>query len=124
MLAAEKGRDVEGNIVSEGARAAHRHLLGAMPGLGLTPSNNSGHVRAVRLHDPKNRYVFSWIPAQRHLLFYIRKPALSVASRLKQAVTLTPLRCSQNPAGEITIRIEREEEARVLVEWLREQLPL
>jgi len=124
MPAVEEDRDVERNIADEETRAAHRYLLQAMPGLGLTPSKNSGHVRAVRLHDVENRYVFSWIPAKRHLLFYVRKPALAAASNLKQSIANTSLRANANPRGEITIRIERESEARGLVEWLKDKLPL
>lgn len=124
MPAAEKDRDVESNIISEETRAAHRYLLEMMPGLGLTPSHNSGHVRAVRLHDVENRYLFSWIPSQRHLLFYIRKPALSATPHLQQRVPKNSLRTSTNPAGEVTIRLERENEARALVDWLASELPL
>lgn len=124
MTAGERNRDVERNIASEETRAAHRYLMAAMPGLGLTPSQNSGHVRAVRLHDVEDRYVFSWIPAKRHLLFYIRKPALKVASHLKQSVAGMGLQTVENPAGEITVRVESESEAHALVSWLTGELPL
>lgn len=124
MPATEDKRDVEAKIVSEEARSAHHHLLSAMPGLGLTPSQNSGHVLAVRLHDVENRYAFSWIPAKGHLLFYIRKPALAAASRLRQTITSTGLHAAENPAGEITVRIERDADARILIDWLQAHLPL
>jgi hypothetical protein len=124
MPMVEEGRDVEHNIVSEDTRKAHRYLLEIMPRLGLTPSLNSGHVRAVRLHDVENRYLFSWIPGQRHLLFYIRKPARSAAPHLQQSIVQTSLRTAKNPAGEITVRVEREEDARMLADWLASELPL
>ena len=76
-------RDVETKIQGERALAAHRLLLAELPKLGLTPSHNSGFVKAVRVHDVRSRYVFSWIPARQHLLFYVRKPALNSAPNLR-----------------------------------------
>lgn len=118
MASANPSRDVEEKIVSSEALAAQRLLLDAMPGLGLTPSSNSGHVKAVRLHDSYNRYVFSWVPAKGHLLFYVRKPALTVSPELAVSIQSTALPISRNPAGEITIRIENSAAARLLLDWL------
>jgi hypothetical protein len=124
MPATEQKRDAAEKIVNPATKTAHDLLLQTMPSLGLTPSHNSGHVKAVRLHDVENRYLFSWIPSQAHLLFYVRKPALTAASRLLQSIRKTSLVSTRNPAGEITIRIEREAHARELIEWLTTELPL
>lgn len=117
-------RRADENIASALAQAAHDALLQAMPSLGLTPSNNSGHAKAVRLHDVENRYLFSWIPAKAHLLFYIRKPALNAAPQLRHSAKLTGLQTAENPAGEVTIRIEKEADAQQLIKWLAASLPL
>lgn len=119
-----EGRRPDEKIASASAQAAHDFLLRKLPSLGLTPSNNSGHAKAVRLHDVENRYLFSWIPAKAHLLFYVRKPALDVASQLRQSVKTIGLQTAENPAGEVTIRIEREMDAQQLLSWLTASLPL
>ena len=114
-------RDVESNIVSDRTRTAHRHLLATVTSVGLTPSHNSGHVRAVRLHDPYRRYLFSWIPAQHHLTFYIRKPALALVGTLRQTIAQTGLSTQTNPAGEIKVRVQGETDAIALIAWLANQ---
>ena len=117
-------RDIEEKIVGARTLAAHRLLLAEMPRLGLTPSHNSGHVRAVRLHDLYDRYVFSWIPNQQHLLFYIRLPALNAAPSLKASAERELPGVSVNNAGEVTARIEGTEDAQLALRWLATVLPL
>ena len=117
------GREVDGKITDPAVLAAHRFLVEQMPKLGLTPSNNSGHVKAVRLHDVENRYLFSWIPNNAHLLFYIRKPALKAAPHLHQSFSATAPEATQNPAGETTFRITNMETAEKVVGWLKAELP-
>lgn len=116
--------DVSEKIKSIDAKAAHNALLEAMPGLGLAMSFKSGVVAAVKLHDNYDRYLFAWIPAQAHLLFYIRKPALAEAMHLHQSVLKLPLTAKRNTAGETTIRLVNLKEAETLIMWLSENLPL
>lgn len=117
-------RDVSGKLQSVDAKAAHNALLDAMPSLDLTISFKSGVVAAVRLHDAYNRYLFAWIPAQAHLLFYIRKPALAEAKHLHQSVLKVLPSAKRNKAGEITVRLLNLKDAQVLMKWLEENLPL
>jgi len=117
-------RDPEAFIKSEGVRAAHHLLLAELPKLGLTPSHNSGHVQAVRLHDVADRYLFSWIPNQHHLLFYVRKPALNAAANLRGSAVHRLPRTSENNAGEVTSRLETSQDAQAVLEWLQDILPL
>ena len=118
------GNDLEDRIQSERALAAHRLLLAELPKLGLTPSRNSGHVKAVRLHDIQNRYVFSWIPNAAHLLFYVRKPALNTSPHLRVSAGKGLPNVRTNPAGEVTSRLEGDEDARTVLIWLKSVLPL
>ena len=116
--------DVSEKIISIDAKAAHNALLEAMPGLGLAVSFKSGVVAAVKLHDNYDRYLFAWIPAQAHLLFYIRRPALAEGTHLHQSVLKLSLTAKKNTAGEITIRLVNLKEAEALITWLSENLPL
>jgi hypothetical protein len=117
-------RDPESWIRGAGILAGHRLLLEELPRLGLTPSHNSGHVEAVRLHDVHNRYVFSWIPNQHHLLFYVRNPALKTSRPLRGMALRDLPRTKENPAGEVTARLETEQDAQLVVDWLKRVLPL
>ena len=116
--------DVSEKIKSIDAKAAHNALLEAMPGLGLAMSFKSGVVAAVKLHDNHNRYLFAWIPAQAHLLFYIRRPALAEATHLHQSALKLGLTVQTNTAGETTIRLVNLKDAETLIAWLSENLPL
>ena len=121
---AEKHVDNLEVIQSPGTRAAYFHLLLAAERAGLRSSCNTGVVRAVRLHDSRDRYLFSWIVNLGHLLFYLRLPALAVAEHLsKEAQARFPV-TNVNPGGETTIRIESLQDATELAEWLLPQLPL
>lgn len=120
----QNDRDPETVIRDKGVLAAHRLLLTEAPKLGLTPSHNAGHVRAIRLHDHHNRYVFSWIGNPRHLLFYVRLPALNTSSSLRKSAHESLPQTSENPAGEVKARLEGVDDARAVVTWLRTILPL
>jgi hypothetical protein len=124
MLQNDSKRDVEAKIVGERTLAAHKRLLEELPKLGLRASHNTGHVRAVRLHDDDGRYLFSWIPSAHHLLFYVRKPALNAAPQLGAAAKKALPGVNENPAGELTVRIEGIADAELIVHWLSEHLPL
>lgn len=117
-------RDTGANITSERVLIAHRLLLDRVTKLGLTPSHNSGHVRAVRLHDVHNRYLFSWIPNQHHLLFYVRRPAMNAAPNLRSSAKADLPRPRENNAGEVTARLEGPEDAQAVFDWLSAVLPL
>ena len=119
-----EGRDLEGSISSERVLAAHRLLIAQVPGLGLKLSHNSGHVKAVRLHDAKNRYLFSWIPAQQHLLFYVRRPALNSSPHVRESAFGALPRTDTNPRGEVTSKLEGAEDAKAVISWLSQLLPL
>ena len=116
--------NVAEKIKSIDAKAAHSALLEGMPGLGLKMSFKSGVVAAVKLHDNYHRYLFAWIPAQAHLLFYIRRPALAEAIHLHQSVLKLGLTVQRNTAGETTIRLVNLKDAETLLTWLSENLPL
>ena len=123
-MAGPNERNPEAFINSERVLAAHRLLLSELPKLGLTPSHNSGHVHAVRLHDVHNRYVFSWITNPHHLLFYVRRPALKSSYPLRGSAHRSLPRSSENKAGEVKARLESEREARQVLDWLTATLPL
>lgn len=108
-------------IQSIAAKAAYVHLLIAAERAGLRSSCKSGHVRAVRLHDRQDRYVFAWSANRGHLLFYLRHPAIQAQPELPAQAAGEQLfagRTNENPGGETTIRIETIEEARKLSDWL------
>lgn len=119
-------RHLEGlEVIREsGTRAAYLHLLLASERAGLRSSCNTGVVHAVRLHDSRGRYLFSWIANQGHLLFYLRLPALEAASHLARNARGRFAVTNVNPAGETTIRIETLAEAAEVADWLFPQLPL
>jgi hypothetical protein len=117
-------RDPEAFIKSARVLAAHRLLLSELPKLGLTPSHNSGHVHAVRLHDVYNRYVFSWITNPHHLLFYVRRPALNSSYPLRESAHRNLPATSENRVGEVKARLEGEGDAKTMINWLRTVLPL
>lgn len=123
-MAGPVARDPEAFIKSERVLAAHRLLLSELPKLGLTPSHNSGHVHAVRLHDVHNRYLFSWIPNQHRLLFYVRRPALNASYPLRGMALRELPKAGENPAGEVTSRVEGEQDAQSVLRWLKVVLPV
>lgn len=78
----------------------------------------SGHVPSVDLRWDGS-HMFSWIPNRKHLLFYIRKPALATDATLAEcAFANHPADASRNAAGEVTIRIADPTAAGVLTDWL------
>jgi hypothetical protein len=123
-MAGPSERDPEAFIKSERVLAAHRLLLSELPKLGLTPSHNSGHVQAVRLHDVHNRYVFSWITNAHHLLFYVRQPALNSSYPLRGMAHRDLPHPTESNAGEVKARLEGEGDAKAVLGWLRAVLPL
>lgn len=105
-------------------REAAANLKNGLAELGLTPSPNTGHVRAVRFHDEYRRYLFSFIINQASLLFYVRLPALKASSVLAlQAAERFPS-AKSNPAGETTILLSSMADAEAVVAWLSGALPL
>lgn len=122
----EAGRHVErlGAIMNDDGKAAYLYLLLSAERAGLRSSCNTGHVKAVRLHDSKNRYLFSWSANQAHLLFYLRRPALEAKDDLAASARNAFPRTNTNPGGEETITVSSLEEAKELWAWLLTQLPL
>lgn len=123
-MAGRPARDLEERIRSAPVLEAHRLILEETPKLGLTPSHNTGHVHAVRLHDEHNRYVFSWIVNPHHLLFYVRLPALHSQPGLRASAHKALPGPEENTAGEVKSRLESRQDAEKVVEWLRSSTPL
>lgn len=123
-MAGRPARNLEERIRSAPVLEAHRLLLAETPRLGLTPSHNTGHVHAVRLHDEHNRYVFSWIVNPHHLLFYVRPPALNSQPSLRAAAHKALPRPTENTAGEVKSRLEGKQDAETVLAWLKSSLPL
>lgn len=113
-----------GRIEREGVKASYVHLLVLAERHGLRTSCKTGKVPAVRMHDARDRYLFSCIPNQHHLLFYLRAPALEAAPELHGAAAELFPSVQKNPAGETTLRIETLSDAFRLSEWLFPLLPL
>lgn len=119
-LAADAARHVENleAIRDPLTRAAYVWLLLESERAGLRSSCNSGKVHAVRLHDHADRYLFSWSANIGHLLFYLRRPALDFLPGLAASAKETFASASDNPGGEITIRLHDVREAAELAAWL------
>lgn len=111
-------------IQSEKAREAYRLLVRNARKLGLAVSYKSGHVPAVRLHDVRGSYLFSFIPNKDDLLFYVRKPAIKANGCLPEQARSLGLKSQQNPRGEQTLRLEDAMQAGRIIEWLRTVMPL
>lgn len=124
MVGGSNDRDPEAFIRNDRVLAAHRLLLSELPKLGLTPSHNSGHVQAIRLHDVYDRYVFSWVTNAHHLLFYVRLPALNTSYPLRALAHRDLPQSSENTAGEVKARLEDEQDTKAVLDWLRTVLPL
>jgi len=111
-------------IQRDKAREAYRLLVRHAPELGLAVSYKSGHVPAVRLHDVRGRYLFSFIPNKDDLLFYVRKPAIKAGGYLAEQARSLGLKSQQNRSGEETLRLEDAIQAGRVIEWLRTVMPL
>jgi hypothetical protein len=116
----------------EPVREAYRLLVGEAPRLGLTPSAKSGVLPAIRLHDERDRYAFSFNVNTRDLLFYLRDPALAAspdlamrAERAGFAIEVPSERAPRDkPKTERQIRLSSPDDARRLIAWLATELPL
>jgi len=111
-------------IKSPDARAAYRYLVDHSSALGLVPSYKTGRVPALKWHDARGRYLFSFIPNQSDLLFYLRQPALAAAPHLDAHARKLGLDCSLNPSGEVTVRLRTAKDAAAVTAWLKTMLPL
>ena len=89
---------------------------------GFETSPNSGNVYAVRVHDRAGKYVFSYIANAHDLLFYLRLPAFKVHDGLKSAAKVSAFDFTQNPKGELTLRIDGTDTAKALFSWLIGQI--
>lgn len=98
--------------------AAHVHLIDCAARMELRAAAHSSVLSAVKLYDRHGRYLFSWIINAHHLLFYIRKPALELAPQLAGGALRQLKGAKTNPAGEVTVRLERAADAEALVNWL------
>jgi hypothetical protein len=113
-------------LVNETIALAHERLSAAFRRSGHTLGQTSGVIEGVTVHDPRGRYLFAWHKNPRHLLFYVRMPALEAQSTLRQkALSRHPRdQVSRNPSGETTITIYNDDEAEMLLGWLMPALPL
>lgn len=86
----------------------------------------SGVIRGVAVWDKNNRYLFAWQVKERHILFYIRCPALVVAGELHGLALANHSkdRVTVNRRGETKIRLEIIGDAETLARWLLPRLPL
>ncbi len=85
----------------------------------LIKSPNSGAAKAMRFHDNENRYLFSFIVNNAHLLFYIRKPAISLQSSVL-AMAKSVFETARFNKGEIAIPITNRKDALKLMTLLDE----
>jgi hypothetical protein len=73
-------------------------------------------VPSVDYFDARGDWRFSFIPNQRHLLFYLRHPALNSEPELKsQAAAIFCLKQNRAEEGQIYIRTARD--ARAVASW-------
>lgn len=113
-----------GRISTEAARAAYALLVDRAKSLGMQGVYKRGVVPAVEWRDTDGDYLFSFIPNQSHLLFYIRNPALGRAPSLAASAASLGMDARTNPSGETTLRISDASDARRLADWLSAKLPL
>jgi len=69
-------------------------------------------------------YLFSFIPNQHDLLFYVRIRALRRAPELAREAQQLGLAWEWNPSKELTLRIRNQSDATTVAEWLARKLPL
>jgi hypothetical protein len=111
-------------ISTESARAAYALLVDRAGSIGMQADYKRGVVPAVEWRDTNGDYLFSFIPNESHLLFYIRKSALGLAPSLAAGAASLGMGARTNPSGETTLRIADAGDARRLADWLSERLPL
>ena len=107
-------------IQAEPVRSAYQLLVQEMSILGLAMRFKTGQVPAVEWQNERGRRPFSFIPNGAHLLFYLRKPALTIAPHLGKQARLLGFQTRRNSREEETFRITNVAEARQLVALLRE----
>jgi hypothetical protein len=112
--------------MDETIRVAHERLSAALRERGCTLGPTPGVIEGVTVHDRAGRYLFAWHTHPKHLLFYLRKPALEAKSTLRQkAVGRHPKdQVNRNPGGETTITLNSDADAALLLSWLLPELPL
>lgn len=116
----ESLRPVLDRILSGEARDALLLLVDKARQAGLKIVYRSSEVKAVEFQDGSRRNLFSVIGNQRHLLFYLRKPALNRATTLWPAAVRRFGAQKANKRGEYRIRIHNAEQARDTLAWLQE----
>lgn len=105
--------------------AADELLASSFRTLGYTLGETTGVINGATVIDRAGRYLFAWHRQPRHLLFYLRPPALSAKSTLRQkAIHRHGDDVQRNSAGETTITLRSEADARTLLDWLLPTLPL
>ena len=112
--------------MDETIRLADERLRAAFKGIGYPLEDTSGVIDGVTVRDPGGRYLFAWHRNPHHLLFYLRTPALSAQSTLRQKAIARhpPAQVKRNNGGETTICLASEDEAETLLGWLLPELPL
>lgn len=104
---------------------ADERLSSAFRMLAYSLDETSGVIDGMTVRDPRGRYLFAWHRNPRHLLFYLRLPALQAKSTLRQkALHRHPGQVNRNAGGETTITLNSEGDAEALLEWLLPTLPL
>ena len=118
-----KLQQMEQEISDEGTRVAHHYLLAQFSSLHMTISHKSGKGRAICVRDAVEDYVFSWMPASAHLLFYIRWPALKRFIGLG-ARTIEIFPDAEFVRNQMKFKIRTHSEAKRLLDWLVKEYPL
>ena len=69
-------------------------------------------------NDNIGKYVFAFIVNKKDLLFYIRRPAMTINPLLRKFLKGSVLKFSKNPVGEFTARVETREQLEKIKEIL------
>ena len=112
--------------MDETIKQADQRLAEAFRSLGYILSEAGGVIDGTAVYDKQGRYVFAWHRNPRHLLFYLRRPALDIKSTLRQkAISRHGAgNTKENSGRETTIILNSEADAQTLLAWLMPTLPL
>ncbi len=106
-------------VKEEDCRQAFAFLVGSaavMRGFECLPDHH-GEVRDFRYYK-EGECLFAFIPNQKWLLFYIRKPAQKDAKFAREAVFSVFPEASENNSGEFTVKVSNLAQAIKLNEFI------